>query len=919
MPKLHYLKFKTDQDYPKFSKGDCIIVVATEEDGKVTYQYASDKYTQYTLDHEALENMEEISETTFNEYSKELHSNIADVLQQQLKDSMAGVLGDAIDESQALVHASKFSVIRNKVLGLSKQAETLQSIVLARSGLLKSHAASLQIKLELERTAMEQQMLPLQQQMEALQHALHMANLYLGTNEMVIPIAEGLRAPATAPIVIRQRILFMDEECALIDAEGIDCHKLNTFDKLVTRPDLLKLIIPDEKGVVVLKVSRNPKKYKGLDPVTQMYLDEENSKTYWLIKNGECLWRFWADFDTPATLFPKSTHEVSEHRPGSKEYYSEMKKEKGIRLQFMKAGLLLQGIIDRTKIFEPFIDKQPPILTEPATWDGKIAFVYDDENNLSEGLEPYTKWLASLNKVLYSGQRIAFAGYCNDEERVIPNDAYGYSDPEIRIIHKGPKGFYFNFENKRSYNKKKTGKIIVRESDTNWINIDFARVTDMERYLHSREVRSNFRAMVPLLQLAIALKKEEESEETLFKALIIKTIEDKHGSCDMSKLEKAILWWKGKKQVFAPLVGNDVKNNEAYLGIVTKYQDLQTPNPELSEITNIQAPNLVVAYMSDPRTVTAYYQEDKLPIFFEKSIFNHKKGKWIKTKTTAHCIISPEAFVHPATLFIDRIKLEKAARSKSGYISPASIEALFGQTVGYLLDLKWENYTPLVIYTVQKSAYPYKQEFFVTLFDHNRKNYTNRQLTFKKGEFTSPTWSAYSTPNSLIANLNEELKPRSVFEEHYQIVTIIAVAADNLKACTRAMLDYQALNSIKESKKSFINNNSSRLESHLIDEWTENIYKAYLKDGGDVTLFKDHLKTVKRPSFLITPLELILSEVLLYTDTSISDVCNTSFEQVKQKAKQSFQSRKRDFFCSDTWDEKEDNFTIPGNFKLADC
>ena len=137
----------------------------------------------------------------------------------------------------------------------------------------------------------------------------------------------------------------------------------------------LAQVLPESKGVVVLAVRGSAKDYKGVDPFTGAILNRENAKTYWLCRNGENLYRIWADIQVGGLLYPQSNAAVSRFKPGSREYYQSLKRAGKGQKDFLRNGLVLQGLIDRTRIFHPFKDGVRPQLSDPSTWVGlKVPF-----------------------------------------------------------------------------------------------------------------------------------------------------------------------------------------------------------------------------------------------------------------------------------------------------------------------------------------------------------------------------------------------------------------------------------------------------------------------------------------------------------------------------------------------------------------
>lgn len=99
-------------------------------------------------------------------------------------------------------------------------------------------------------------------QVAKIQKVLDVIELYLGVHEEIIILREGEKCPITEPIHIRQQVLFMDEEFADTEDQGLDFKRLEDFDKwLIADSKNLDRLLPEKKGIVVLRVRRRDKEY----------------------------------------------------------------------------------------------------------------------------------------------------------------------------------------------------------------------------------------------------------------------------------------------------------------------------------------------------------------------------------------------------------------------------------------------------------------------------------------------------------------------------------------------------------------------------------------------------------------------------------------------------------------------------------
>jgi hypothetical protein len=151
-------------------------------------------------------------------------------------------------------------------------------------------------------------MAPIQEKMAQATEVIATLNLYLGRDEEIILLADGEPAPASSPLTIRQMVLSMDEETALYSDEGgetggMDFTNLSAFDDwLLSDPAHLQQILPEQRGVVALVPRRRGKDYQ--DPWMNKAGAQKNVHTYWLIRNGQKLWRMDTELDVGMNLVP---------------------------------------------------------------------------------------------------------------------------------------------------------------------------------------------------------------------------------------------------------------------------------------------------------------------------------------------------------------------------------------------------------------------------------------------------------------------------------------------------------------------------------------------------------------------------------------------------------------------------------------
>jgi len=270
------------------------------------------------------------------------------------------------------------------------------------------------------RHEMDTVLAPLQARIAQFEEGIWTANLYSGRDEEITSLLDGDPAPAEEPLVIRQAVLSMDEETAAFpESEGIDYRNVDVFDEWITVPEHLARVLPEPRGVVVLMPRARGRDYG--DPWANVRGVEENTASYWLIRNGGRLWRMRTDIHVGTRLVPAAdeftrlfrardhTGSWNDLVPGTPGWAHAEKAQDAQQRHFMRIALVLQGLVDRTTVWHPL----PPAglnLLHPATYaQGRAVLRTDAEALLTTGREPFHAWLKRLNAQLRPGMRIVGA------------------------------------------------------------------------------------------------------------------------------------------------------------------------------------------------------------------------------------------------------------------------------------------------------------------------------------------------------------------------------------------------------------------------------------------------------------------------------------------------------------------------------
>lgn len=499
------------------------------------------------------------------------------------------------------------SVAERAPLAKRQMAEA-RSLLLSRKVEIQALRKSMERRMKAEMERIASVVGPLQKQVALLEEGIWTINLYLGSSEEIVTLVEGDPAPADTPIHVRQLVLYMDEEHR-IGAEdggidGLDRGSIQAFDQwLTSSPAHLEQVLPEPRGIVVLSPSRQRRRHE--EPWKEEASAKANAQSYWLVRNGGCLYRFTTNLNVGGNLIPTKDEFTSFFKerpfgggdprplvPGSREWARAEEAADARRRHFMRTALILQGIVDRTALLAP-LPAEGISLLQPESYDaGHIIVITDAEVALGTGRTPYRQWIVGLNARLRAGMRIVGAfdsegwrahriddKYRSGHYRMSPADAnypasgvvhvieekqgsnliirwkrtdkrWGYENEGAGRWARGPWGEY-------EYKIRASAKL--RPEDDFIIPIDLVTVAELEDYLQARTERQNYVSLVPLIKSAIKAKNEEAAEEAPFRQMLVGALlADGH---DLAWAEDEIGglvdWWKLKNRHHRALVSGD--------------------------------------------------------------------------------------------------------------------------------------------------------------------------------------------------------------------------------------------------------------------------------------------------------------------------------------------------------------------------
>lgn len=460
-------------------------------------------------------------------------------------------------------------------------------------------------KFAIMRNELRSQLVVMQKQIEKIMRVIRVIELYLGIKEDLFQLQSGPEADPSEPLTLRQKILYMDEEVGILEDQGLDFTQIEKFDEWLLQDNHYDILLPEKRSIVVFQPRRRFKKTINYYGNVSDDMEYRDKKPYFLIRNGENIYRIFTDKMTiPDRLFPKRKEfqEIIEKMNIEGGELSEHDKDKveDFTYFYQRIVFFIQGLIDRTDIFGSDFKKVNLMKMEDC--QDSLNLIYDDELCLPSNRLPFKEWKEELDKNITVGSRIVWVPLIDvpwSELRKDRNWRYLRRYNEWNIPDYPNEGVYTVEEAKTTQGYWEKGKFIQKERKIlcfrynpgggfyNWngyferknnisfiikpnegsgepqiLNYDGISLDDVEFYLHSRIDRPNYLSYLPILK---TLKKHlliEQEQEDNFCLMLIgrcqeKGLIPKDGLTYEDIILELINWWKYKNKWKRPISSND--------------------------------------------------------------------------------------------------------------------------------------------------------------------------------------------------------------------------------------------------------------------------------------------------------------------------------------------------------------------------
>ena len=536
--------------------GDILKIISVEDNGTfgcLRYDFKTRKFVETERNKISLSDLKEYYRKTLTIFSDLVDIVIKDQRQllteqyDNIRHSTSLAVSNAESKEEIIAYSHKMELLANKT---EESQIILKCYIEYKKSLLDEKLKEFDDRISLYKDKIKE----INQMVSAIE-------LYYGIKEEVKTIATGTTASIDTKISIRQKILFMDEECAISDVyghlkDGFDYNNIEDFCSWLKDTHNRDQVIPEQKSIVVLKPRRYNKDYRS--SYENALLNQYNRESYILIRNGENLYLIFTEnlyiYDT---VFPSKDVANKLFEKISQDFRKKSGEEIDYRSIFSRTkafAVFVQGILDRTTLLHPIKENSNYLYGS-----ADVEYIYDDDNILSDSKPRYRE---CFKKYYREFPEIPEDGIYEVSE-ILTDEYYGE-----RICFKyRPGGQYYSFTD--GYKDRTIAVTFCATRNSDWIiNYDQLELSDIDYYLNSRIDRPSYNNFLPLLKTVRQQLIKEQQSEQLFIDLVMNHLRLK----DRQIVIDCVSWWKYKNKIKRSIDKNDAL---AYKMITTRIKTLK--------------------------------------------------------------------------------------------------------------------------------------------------------------------------------------------------------------------------------------------------------------------------------------------------------------------------------------------------------
>lgn len=251
--------------------------------------------------------------------------------------------------------------------------------------------------------------------------------LYTGDGVEVIPVTEGVSAPAVEPLTLVQGKRYMDEELAVwadVDDSFDWKSQSRFFDALKENASLVNQIFPTPRCVVSVAVTRRNVEYSDKTSPRDRALSEiRNRSVFLLVRDGKNIHSVYSSepsHECTSRLFPTQDEIEKPFRgiDGTKiglqdvSFGTSVERFNNVSLHYKRFLILLCGLDHRLKLFGEFYPPENALEFMSLEFQQKYFHFHEDDNVsrlIGDSLESVNDWINRCNKAVRSGSRVVIS------------------------------------------------------------------------------------------------------------------------------------------------------------------------------------------------------------------------------------------------------------------------------------------------------------------------------------------------------------------------------------------------------------------------------------------------------------------------------------------------------------------------------
>lgn len=757
---------------------------------------------------------------------------------------------------------TKGGSIRNNALMLNQKVESLQNR-------MKEAESRLSRATGTRSALMKIKMSEIQKISNRLGDVLDTVNVYLGSEEQfhIIRYGEGTPAPKGTPLAIRQRMLFMDIEAMIeIQDDGLTMETIHEFDEWILRDGNLDKILPEQRGIVGLRLKKAPRAHER----------DADMQNFLLLRNGERLYRYSTRIEFHR-LIPKQDETIAaltdwagrKLRPGTREYSEALSKADQTQLGYMKIALAIQGILDRTRIFAPFDSGHIPNILDFS--NPEFNFIRDEEIVIEDkSFPPFGEWLAEVNQNLAVKCRIVSAfgrhysdGYSDGCDRRALSQRYQEPPPEAEPLIVEMSGSVFCVRYSVRFRKTRVSWL-VEPTSKEFINVDSPLITDeaLEHYMNDRDAREQYPSLAGVgLKRAKRIREEERSAEEPFRAVLKGHLERMLGEelADES-IHHYIQCYKTKYRHYEAITltgaGDDVikrilkiaEKRQQILKWHASHADACTSETLRAVVSDFGDAEVLGIYLKAPGLIRVYRSHgEDFPGFATIDEYRFSKDEWVLSDRNDWTSLpfSKRPNLLWKLLLGDPVSFKSVPLKALGLSKP-EFEAQKAKALDWVKRAERDDLLALGCKPNRQSLYLFSKEEPARSFQEKEpiKGLDTRESRFIRYERIQFCGSGESLEVSGEPSFGSSM--RSVELEKYEILWRDPDGIGKIEDAAKVDDEYRAALSTcydagREAGRGW--------EAQMEELWRARLRAQYLDDGGDPEFFETHLKTIPEPEF----------------------------------------------------------------------